>query len=170
MTFAQQIIATLIGSFGGFLGALGMLWIKSSFDDSRKRKSLIKNLRYELTYNVNLLSKYYDQITKCIEAVGAESKEVYLSIDYTFVARHFSIQFYREGLVSKYLHVEDVKRWNDFLSTLSEGGETYATETVEKWRKNEVDKEQAFRVLKHERDQIQYAKELCAYLGQKIVL
>lgn len=170
MTFTQYIIAALIGSFWGFVGALGMLWAKSWFDESRKERALVKNLHYELEYNINLLDKYANEITKCIEATAADSKEVYLSIDYTFVARHFAVQFYREGLVSKYLHVEDVKRWNDFLSTLSEGGETYATETVENWRKNEANKEQVFRALKHERDQIVYAKDLCTYLRKKIVL
>lgn len=170
MTFSQYIIAAFIGSFGGFLGALGMLWVKSWFDNSRKEKSLVKNLHYEIAYNINLLGKYADQVSKCIEAVSVDSKEVYVSLNYGFVARHFSIQFYREGLISKYLHVEDVKRWNDFLSTLSEGSEAYITETVEKWRKNEASKEQVFEALKHERDQIQYAKDLCIYLKQRIVL
>lgn len=170
MTFTQQIIAALIGSFGGFLGALGMLWAKSWFDESHKEKTIIGNLHYELDYNINLLNKYNDQITQCIEAVSADSKESYLTLDYAFVARHFSIQFYREGLVSKFLHVEDVKRWNDFLSTLSDGSETYVMETVEKWRNNEATKDQVFKALKHERGQIQYASELCNYLKQKIVL
>ena len=82
----------------------------------------------------------------------------------------FSVLFYREGLISKYLHVEDVKNWNNFLITLSEGSEAYANETVEKWRNGEATKEQVFKVLKHERDQIKYAKELCAYFKQKIAL
>ena len=168
MTFTQQIIAALIGSFGGFLGALGMLWAKSLFDDSRRETSLVKHLHFELAYNIGLLTKYKNQVLQCIESIGADSKEVYLNIDYAFVARHFAIQFYREGLVSKYLHVEDVKKWNDLLSTLSEGGETYAIETIEKWRRNEASKEQALRALKNERDQIQYAEELCTYLTKKI--
>ena len=170
MTFAQYVAAAFIGSFVGFLAALGMLWIKSSFDDSRKEKFLVKNLHFEIDYNTNLLTKFHDQVTVCIEAVSADSKEVYLSIDYALVARHFSILFYREGLISKYLHVEDVKKWNDFLLTLSEGSEAYANETVEKWRKDEATKDQTFKALKHERDQIQYAKELCTYLRAKIVL
>jgi hypothetical protein len=167
MTFTQQVIATLIGSFGGFLAALAMMWIKQWFDDSRKEKSLLNNLRYEIAYNINLLNRYDDQITKCIEAVGADSKAVYLSLDYNLVARYFSIQFYREGLISRYLHIEDVKRWNDFLSTLSEGSEDYVSETIKKWRDGQASKEQTFNALKHERDQIRYAKELSDYLSQK---
>jgi hypothetical protein len=170
MTFGQQVVATLIGSFGGFLAALAMLWVKQRFDESRKEKSLLKNLHYEIAYNINLLSKYDDQITKCIEAVGADSRQVYLILDYDHIARFFSIQFYQEGFVTKYLHIEDVKRWNDFLSRLSDGSEEYVSETVKKWRKGEVSKEEVFQALKHERAQVQYAKDVSAYIRQKIPL
>ncbi len=170
MTFVQYVLAALIGSFGGFLGALALLWIKVSRDESRKEKSLVKNLNYEFDYNINLLNKYDDQLTRCIEVVSADNKETYLSIDYTFIGRHFAILFYREGFISNYLHVEDMKRWNDFLSTLGEGSEAYVNEIVEKWRSDEATKDQTFKALKHERDKIQYAKELCEYLKQKIAL
>ena len=125
-------------------------------------------MNYEFDYNINLLNNYHDQLTKCIEAVGVDRKLAYINIDYDFISRHFSRRFYQEGLISKYLHVEDMKRWNDFLSTLGEGSETYVNEVLEKWRKNEETKDETFKALNHERNQIQYAKELCEYLKQKI--
>ncbi|WIM05166.1 MAG: hypothetical protein OHM77_10725 [Candidatus Nitricoxidivorans perseverans] len=168
MTFTQQIVATLIGSFCGFLAALLMLWIKRWFDDRTKEGSLLKNLRYEIAYNINLFAKYEEQLTKAIESVGADAKDVYVAIDYALIARYFSIQFYREGLVSKYLHFEDVKRWNDFLSTLSEGSEAHLNESLEAWRTSTADKEKTFKVLRHEREQVRYAKELSEYIKAKI--
>ena len=98
MTFGQQILAALIGSFFGFLAALLMLWIKSTFDRSQKEKSLVQNLRYEIEYNMNLLSQYDEQVTKCIEALSANSKAIYLEIYYALIARHFSILFYQKVL------------------------------------------------------------------------
>lgn len=168
MNFCKQVLATLIGSFGGFLAALAMLWIKNWFDSSQKETVLLKNLRFEIDYNINVLCKFDDQLTKCIEAVGADSKSLYLSLDYNLVAHHFSILFYREGLITKYLHVEDVKRWNDFLSTLSPGGENYVMEVLEKWRHASIDKETVFSVLNHERAQVRYAKELSEYLKSRL--
>jgi hypothetical protein len=168
MTFIEQIIATVIGSFCGFIAALLMLWMKRWFDDEKTKTSLLKNLRYEIEYNINLLTKYEEQLTKCVEAVGADARDVYLSIDYSLIARYFSIQFYREGLVSEYLHIEDVKRWNDFLSTLSEGSEAHVTESLEGWRASTADKERVFKTLRHEREQIRYAKQMSVYINQKI--
>jgi hypothetical protein len=168
MTFFQQVIATLIGSFCGFLAALAMLWIKNWVDSSQKEQALLKNLRYEFEYNINVLTKFEDLFTKAIEAIGADSRQVYLNLDYSFIARHFSIQFYREGLVSKYLHVDDVKRWNDFLSDLSPGGDTFVLNTLEQWRHASIDKEEVFKVLTHVRGQIRYAKELSEYLKSRV--
>jgi hypothetical protein len=168
MTFTQQILATLLGSFGGFVAALLMLWIKHWFDEKNKEKALLKNLHYEIAYNINLFAKYEEQLTKVIEGVGADARDLYLTIDYALIARYFSIQFYREGLVSKYLHIEDVKRWNDFLSTLSEGSQAHVNESLEAWRESRGEKEATFKALRHEREQVRYAKELSEYINAKI--
>ena len=97
MTYRQQIIATLIGTFAGFVGSLILFWIKEAFQKRKQEKSLVKHLRYELDYNINLLTKYEKDLTQSIEAVGADSRSVFSTIEYAKVARFFSIQFYREG-------------------------------------------------------------------------
>ena len=168
MTFVQQVIATLIGTFAGFVGSLLLFWIKESYQNKNKEEALIKNLNYEFDYNINLLNKYETDLTQCIESVGADSKSVYSTIDYKKVAYFFAVQFYKEGLITKYLHPEDMKRWNDFLSSLSEGSENYIIDKLEQWRNSKIDKELVFKALKLERDQVKYAREMCEYLKSKI--
>jgi len=168
MTFQEQVVATLIGTSGGFIGSILLFWIKQFAEKRNKDKTLIRNLHYEIEYNIHLLTGYETQLTECIEGVGADSKQTYLGIDYSFIARHFSIQFYREGLISKFLHPEDMKSWNGFLSTLGEGSQEYVKDILEKWRKSEVEKEDVFKALKHERDQVKFAREMSEYLKQKI--
>jgi hypothetical protein len=169
MTFQEQVVATLIGTSGGFIGSLVLFWIKQATEKRNKAKTLIRNLHYEIEYNIHLLTGYETQLTECIEAVGADGKQTYLTIDYSFIARHFSIQFYREGLISEFLHPEDMKRWNGFLSTLGEGSQEYVQDILEQWRKSQIDKEDVFKALKHERDQVKYAREMSEYLKQKIM-
>ena len=168
LSFQQQVIATLIGTFAGFFGSLILFWIKESRQKKNKEDSLITNLLYEFDYNINLLCKYETELTQCIESVGADSKSVYCSIEYDKVARFFSIQFYREGLISKYLHPENMKRWNDFLSSLGEGSEEYIKNRLEQWRGSNIDKETVFKALKHERNVIKYAREMSEYLKNEI--
>jgi len=164
MTYTQQIIATLIGTIAGFAGSLVLFWIKELHQNNKRQKSLVKNLRFELDYNVNLLNKYETDLTQCIEAVSADSKSVFTTIQYDKIAHFFAIQFYREGLITKYLHPEDMKRWNDFLSSLSEGSEEYIEDILKKWRDSNIEKEKVFKALKNERAQVKYAREMSEYL------
>ena len=168
MTFQQQLLATLIGTFSGFVGSLILFWVKELWQSKNKKDATVKNLLYELRYNINLFGKYEAELTKCIEDVSSDSKNVYLTIDYEKVASYFSIQFYQTGLISKYFHPEDVKRWNDFLITVSKGSEIYVNEMLEKWRKSEIEKPKIHNILKLERDQVRYAKEKSEYIKEKI--
>ena len=168
MTFSQQLLATLIGTFAGFCGSLILFGIKEAFQYWRKGKVLINNLSCEFDYNINLLNKHEAILTECLEKIAAESKTVYCSIEYTHIARFFAIQFYSQGLLFKYLHSEDMKRWNDSLAILSVGSETYVLETLDKWRKSEIAKSEASLAVEQERKNVRYAREMYVYLKQKI--
>lgn len=168
MTYTQQIIATLIGTLGGFIVALLMFYIKESFQSKKKEETLLKNLSYELDYNINLLGKYVEDLTKCIEKVSSDKKSVFTSIQYDKVAIFFAKQFYKEGLVSKYLHVEDLERWNNSLAPMGDGAEAYIEDVLKKWHDSTLEKGEVFDALNHERNQIKYAKEMFEYLKGKI--
>ena len=168
MKFWEYLIATLIGTIAGFIFSLTLFWLKERSKKKSNINNLLKNLRYEFEYNLNLFRKYSQKLTECIEAVNSGNHSVYLQLDYNFVASYFSLQFYREGLASKYLHYEDMKRWNDFVSNHSSGAEQYVFDTIENWRKSEAEKEKVVSALKHEIDQLNYAIEMIEYLKQKI--
>lgn len=172
MTFNQQVVATCIGAFAGaffgFVASLIVFWIKEAAQKSSYEKVLIQNLRYELDYNINLYQKYITEITGAIEAVGADNKSIFLNLNYSSIARFFAVQFYQAGLLKKFFHCEDMKRWNDFLLNLREGGETYIMNRMEKWRAGTIRKDEAHAALNLERKHIQYALDMTNYIKQKI--
>lgn len=168
MTFWNHVTATLIGTIAGFIFSLALFWLKERLKQNRLINHLVTNLKYELEYNLNLFKKYSARVSECIEAINSDKKDVYLTLDYNFVASYFSIQFYREGLARRYLHYEDMKRWNDVVSNHSAGTEQYVMDVVESWRKSEIEKDKVFSALKHERDQLNYAIEMIEYLKAKI--
>jgi hypothetical protein len=168
MKFWEQALATSIGALAGFIFALILFWIKERWKKNRLTNQLLNNLHFELEYNLNVFKTYQQRVTECIEAVNSDNKEVYINLDYKFIASYFSIQFYREGLARKYLHYEDMKQWNDVLSNHSEGMEQYILDILESWRKSEVEKDKVFKLLKHHRDQLNYAIKMVEYLKAKI--
>ena len=169
MTYGQQITATLIGTSAGFCGSVILFWLKELWQGSRRKRAIIKNLDYEFDYNINLLNKYDKDLTTCLEKIAADSKVVYCSIQYSKIFKYFANQLYTEGLFSKYLHPEDMKRWNDFLTTLSAGSENYFLEMLDKWRKSETTKTDVHAAVEQERTNIRYAREITEYLKGKII-
>ncbi len=168
MEFWDRVIASSIGSFGGFVGALGIYLIIVWIEKGKKQKNLIQNLKYEIQYNIHLFKEYSEQITKCIECVSNDSKNTYTNINYSFVASHFAVLFYQEGLIVKKFKPEDMKRWNDFLIKVSEGSEEYVLNELDNWRKSEATKEEVHKALDFEREQLKSAIETSEYILKKL--
>lgn len=170
MTFWVQVTATAIGALFAFLFGLALFWIKERFMSADRKKKTIKNLLYEFEYNLTWFNEYKKKITDCIEAVSADKRNIYLDLNYDPVAIYFAKQFYNEGYLSDFLHQEEMRRWNIFLSKLYPGSETYVKEEVDKWREKNGDKESVLKALEYEKGEIQFAIDMVEYLKTKIVL
>lgn len=170
MTYWEHVTATAIGALLAFLFGLALFWIKERRSNTDQRQKAIKNLLYEFEYNLSLFAEYKKKLTECIEAVSADKRKIYLNLNYDSVATHFARRFYNEGYLPDFLHQEDMKKWNIFLSKLSPGSEAYVEEEVDKWREKNGDKESVYTPLKNERDHIQFAIDMIEYLRIKIKL
>ena len=169
MGFWESTLASSIGAFVGFVGALIIFFIKEWWQNGVRRTSTVENLKLELAYNINLYEGFEKQIQECIEAISNDSRSLYLNLDYEFVGSHFAKQFYQNGLLLKYFQPEDMRRWNVMLNQIGTDGDKYVTDCVDQWREEkEIEKEPVYKALKHEKDQVSYAKEMSEYIRNKL--
>jgi hypothetical protein len=89
----MSFLESALGPFIGFVGALILFFLKEYFNKVKQEKAIVKNLIYELKYNLNLYEKLEGQIQDCIEGISNDKRSVYLNLDYDFVGRHFAQQF-----------------------------------------------------------------------------
>ena len=61
-----------------------------------------------------------------------------------------------------------MKRWNDFLSSHSDGSEEYLLEQLEKWRKSEIAKKEIITSLQLEEKLLKHSIEMIVYLKEQI--
>lgn len=168
MEFWDRVISSSIGSFGGFVGAVGIYLIIGWTEKRKKERNLILNLKYEIQYNLHLFEKYCDQITKCIEGISNDSKNTFININYSSVARYFAVLFYQEGLITKKFNPEDVKQWDDLLIKVSEGSDAYVCNKLTKWRASETSKKEVHEALDFEREQLKSAIKVSEYILGKL--
>ena len=165
----QQVGSTLIGVVIGFGFSLLLFWCKEFYLYRKKKKDLLQCLNYEFEYNQNLFTKFLKKVDECIIAVNGDRRDTYLnSLEYALVASYFSQCFYREGLIIKYLHVENTKRWNDLLANNSVGSEEYIKERLEKWREEKISKTEIITSLQNEKTQLENSIEMIKYLKGEI--
>ena len=168
LSFWEQAGATVIGVIVGFVFSLVLFWLKECSSDKRKKGHILENLKYEFKYNLNLYNKALEQVQNCINAVGADSRDTYLNLNYGLITTFFAQRFYQEGLLIKYLHWEDMNRWNALISTHSAGSDRYVMESLEKWRKLKITKEDVFTALNLEQKYLKNTIAMVHYLKAKI--
>ncbi|MDO6545365.1 hypothetical protein [Photobacterium sanguinicancri] len=158
-----------LGPFIGFLGAVILFFLKEKWTSFCKKKSTISNLKLEIHYNINLYSDFIKQLSSAINAVSSGSKHVYVRLDYDFIATFFAKEYYNSGLLLTAFHVEDLKRWNVMLSSLSAGYEQKVLDSLEEWRTDKgISQDELFHILDHELKQVRYAKEMSEYVLSKL--
>ncbi|WP_304511723.1 hypothetical protein [Desulfobacula sp.] len=171
MTFWESALSASIGAFIGFIGALIIFFIKEIWQQKIRTTSTVKNLKMELAYNINLYEKCEKSVQECIEAISNGSRSLYLKLDYNFVGVFFATQFYQSGLLLKYFHPEDMRRWNVMLNQIGAGADAHVANCVKQWREEEdIKQETVYNALKHEKSQISYAKEMSEYILAKLPL
>lgn len=168
LSFWEQAGATVVGVTVGFVFSLALFWLKEFISDKKKKKHILECLKYEFEYNLNLYRKALKQVNDCITAVGIDSKNTYLTLHYELVTTFFAQQFYKEGLLLKYLHWEDMNRWNDMISKHFAGSDKYVMDLLAKWRESETTKEDIFTALNIEKGYLENAIEMVNCLKGKI--
>lgn len=156
MEFYQQLFFTCTASILGFCFALFLFFLQNKCQDKKNEKALVRNLIFEVKYNIHYLQKCLEQINECIEKVAEDSTDTYLNIDYNFIGRYHTKRFYNEGLISKYFIPENVRNWNIYMDELGESNHKYISEEIEKWRDGLTIKSKVLKELEEEKGHIQY--------------
>lgn len=168
MEFYKQLFITSIGSFLGFSFALILFFLQNKYQEFKNEKAIVKNLAFEVEYNIHYLQKCLEQLNKCLEKITNDKTDTYIHIDYNFIGRYHTKRFYNEGLISKYFMPENVRDWNIYMDDLGEGSEKYISEEIEKWRNGQVNKENLLTALDLEKELIQNGIDISEWILRNI--
>lgn len=103
--------------FWGFVGAIGVFIFQEMVRSYFAKLEIIKSLKYELDSNLRLLDEFEGAVKEPFREFQIED----FRPAYDTLETHFARQFYRSGLCSLYLSVEDVLEWKR-TRTMQENG------------------------------------------------
>ena len=164
MTFTQQIIATVLGTVFGFVFALVLFYLTEKLKGKRERKNLLRNLRRELQYDLDLISKWIEELDKLLRKVSAQDLEVFAYLRYSDYQRLFINMCFARGILYDIVDNEHIAQLNTVLLHLNVNVEGFVNNSIQQWKKGEVEQTRILHVFEYERDQLQkfhsYTKRL----------
>ena len=164
MTFAQQIAATFLGSVFGFVFALVLFYFTEKLKEKRERKNLLRNLRRELQYNVDLISKWMEELDKLLRKVTAQDLEVFTYLRYSDYQRLFINMCFARGILYDIVDNEHIAQLNTVLLHLNDNMEGFVNNTIQQWKAGDVERKRILQMFEYELDQLKkfhsYTKRL----------
>ena len=155
MNFWQNIISTFIGAFLGFIFSICLFYLTNKWSKKSQRKSLEKNLIKEFEFNEHYLQKILEDLKKAIEKITVNDKNVFYYFNYVSFQRLFTQTYFQQGFLYGKLDPDDINLLDTILSRMTQGGEYYINNSIQKWKEANLNQQQILSILSFERDSIE---------------
>ena len=161
----NAIVETIIGSFAGFVLGIALFYITEKWKVQSQRKDILKYLKRELAFDVELLNSWLDDYDKILRQITANDKPVYVYLRYgdfqlSFIQNAFSI-----GLLYDHLNDEQILKLNTILTHFS-SGEQRVNQRIHQWNTDEIPQKEALGMFQYEKDIVgRYSKDFQVILA-----
>ena len=125
MSFKEQVFASFIGTFFGFISAFILFLLTNYIRSLKINKNLKNHLKREFEYDVSLLQEWIDEIDTILRKITASDTQVYNYLKYSFFQRYFMQESFKFGIIYKLFTNEDIFNLNEMLVHFDIGGEQF---------------------------------------------
>lgn len=168
MNFYQQIIASLIGTFVGFVFSIVLFYLTEKWKSAHTNKNLSSNIQRELQYNVDFLNGYKDEFEKMLRQVTANTKPVYLIFKHSKLQRLFILEAFQKGLLYKYLTVDEINNMDVMINYFLPYRDQALNQILSSYNSGQNTAQSALATLEWDRDQIDLYIKILKNLKTKL--
>ena len=139
MSYVLQGFGVFLGVLAGAAVTLLVQWVV----ERRKEKQKVKNLKFELEFDIRKIDKFLDEITRYRNAVNGETLDTYAGyFDLSRIICVTANDMFLSGLLYKYLSHDDIGKLQVIFSEFSINGENYINNQISQNKAN-FDKKKA---------------------------
>lgn len=168
MTISQQVGASFMGTFFGFIFALILFFVTNNLISRRNKKNLRKHLKRELEYDISLISEWIEEIGKILRKVTSSDLKVFSYLQYSYFQSYFMQEAFKTGLMYNSLDNDDISQLNRILVRCNMAGERHVNSYIQEWQKQLADQKSTLDRFEFERDQLQKFKRQLKSINLKI--
>jgi len=134
MSFKEQILASFIGTFFGFIFAIILFLITNWVQKKLANKAFKKHLGREFQYDIKLLQGWIDETEVVLRKITAKDKKVLQYIKYSDLGRYFMDESFKLGLIYNLFNNEQVFKLNKLVTHCSLATEQYINGKISEWK------------------------------------
>lgn len=160
MKHTRQLVLSFSATFLGFIFALALFVIQEDLKESRENKILLRNVIYELQYNLLVLDGFDQKFEKTIRKIMNDEKNVILGLSYLDIQFFFLNKIYKKGDLIHYLTMDDLTEAHRVTAIYSQAWGDIIYEYLEKWNADEETKKNILIVMEYEKTTTMKSKKL----------
>ena len=165
MNFIEQIAASFIGTFFGFIFAIILFYITNKILEIRNKKVLLKHLKREFEYDISQIKGWIEEIDKILRKITANDSNVFSYLKYSYFARSFIQQAFNSGILYNKLNDEEISNLNTILSHCDLGFEGYINSLITQWKSSSIEQKEVLSKFEYEKEALsKYQKELAEFI------
>ena len=164
----QQIFASFIGTFFGFILAIVLFLITDTVKARSAKKILRKHLKRELEYDITLIQKFIDDIDKILHKITTDDSSVSTYLKYNYLQRSFIQRAFETGIMYDELNNDDISQLNALIMHCNFGSEQYVNELIQSWRERRQEQKGALGKFEFEKELLQNYKKLLEEILKKL--
>jgi hypothetical protein len=153
--FAQQVIATLIGTFAGFFFSLVLFYLTELWKKKQLNKDISANIQRELQYNIDHLESYKGEFEKMLRQITANGKEIWTIFKHNKLQRLFLLDAFQKGLLYRYLTTDEINQMDAMLNYFQPYRDQILTDLLNSFRTDQKTGQEVLATMEWDRDQIE---------------
>lgn len=159
--FKEQILASFIGTFFGFVFAILLFFITNKMIEIRNRRILYRHLKREVEYDISLIQEWIDEIDKVLRKITAKDLNVFSYLKYSYFQRSFIQQAFISGIMYNKLNNEEISQLNTILSHCDINFEGYVNSLITQWKSSTIEQKEVLTNFEFEKDSLnRFKREL----------
>ncbi len=155
ISFFQNLFSTFLGAVLGFIFSIILFHIVEDKKEKKTKKTLIRSLKKEFEFNIYLLKKLKDDISKIIEKVNGDNHEIYIYLKYNEFQTFFLQRYFQLGYMYDNFSPEDISIINNLLNRYNLTMTNLINQKISQWNQKELNKAKLNNELTTEKDFIE---------------
>jgi len=148
MNFFTQLMPIFVGSFMGFIFAIGVFYITENIKKGITKRNLIKNLKNEFLYNIEYINSWIENTVEILNNISKGKRDCSCHQEFTKYQSYFLNKAFQSGILFELFNNVEIKGLIVIMSRYGTYYEDSINQSFKSWQSEDLKTEMAFEIFR----------------------